>query len=956
MLSEGTEVFSMLAKPIRDAIKEKGFIEPTEPQRAAIPLILEGKNVLLIAPTASGKTESAVLPILSLHISSRETRSGIRILYITPLRALNRDLLERLEWWCSRVDVKIAVRHGDTEIRERGRQAKSPPDMLITTPETLQAILPGRIMRRHLAGVRWVIVDEVHELAEDKRGSQLSLGLERLRWISGSDFQLVGLSATVGSADSVAQYLVGASRKVEVVKVPVARKMRLEVRFPQPTPADYALASRLYTHPEVAARLRLMRSLIQNHRSVLLFTNTRAIAEVLASRFKVWDVDFPVSIHHGSLSKPSRITAERGLKEGELRGLVCTSSLELGIDVGRIDFVIQYMSPRQVTRLIQRVGRSGHSFGQTADGVIISMDSDDTLEALAIARRTYEEILEPVSIPEKPLDALTHQIVGLLTQQRRWYFNEILELFTRAYPYRNLTEDDIKNVVTYMHARYPRLAWVSFQDKVVLRPQRIKDMYEYYFNKLSMIPDEKQYLIVDEATDAPVGVLDEAFVAEYGIPDTKFIMRGSAWKILRIRGDKIHVRPISDPSGAIPSWIGEEIPVPFEVAQEVGQIRGLAAEKYRATRERMKIAEELSKTYPANPETIQRALQEVFDQVDRGIPVPSDRLITIEEWEDYIIINANLGTLVNRTLARLLGHILSEETGYTIGVQQDAYRIILQTTGAVTPQGISELLRALPDRDIETELRKALMKTGLFKRRLVHVARRFGAISRKVDFSSLRLDQLMKTLEGTVVVEESLRETLEKDSDLPHMMKVLRDIRDGIVQVQLVEGKGEATPITRIGIERISRRTDLIPPEKMKRILIESTRVRIMNEARTFVCTRCLQHVEMRQLKELPPRPRCPKCKSRQIGMLSISEDEALALMAKRDRNLSGRDREMLELARETAGLIEQYGRAAAYVLAGRRVDPMEAEMVLQRERHVCDRLFELIMEAERNALRDRFL
>ena len=956
MLPEDTEVFSMLAKPVREAVKEKGFLEPTEPQRKAIPSILEGKNVLLIAPTASGKTESAVLPILSLHILNREARGGIKILYITPLRALNRDLLERLEWWCSRVDVKVAVRHGDTEVKERGRQAKSPPDMLITTPETLQAILPGRIMKRHLAGVQWVIVDEVHELAEDKRGSQLSLALERLRWITMRDFQVVGLSATVGSADSVAQFLVGSGRKAEVVRVPVARKMRLAVEFPEPVPVDYALASRLYTHPEVAARLRLMRSLIQNHQSVLLFTNTRAIAEVLASRFKVWDVDFPVSIHHGSLSKPSRITAERGLKEGGLKGLVCTSSLELGIDVGRIDFVIQYMSPRQVTRLIQRVGRSGHSMGRMADGVIISMDSDDTLEALVIARRTYEEILEPVSIPEKPFDALTHQIVGLLTQQRRWYFNEILDLFTKAYPYRNLTEDDLKNVVTYMHARYPRLAWVSFQDKVVLRPQRIKDMYEYYFNKLSMIPDEKQYLIMDDSTDTPVGVLDEAFVAEYGVPDTKFIVRGSPWKILRVRGDKIHVRPISDPSGAIPSWVGEEIPVPFEVAQEVGQIRGVAAEKYLMHAKKRRVAEEFVVAYPTSPQTMERALQEVFDQVDRGIPVPSDRLITIEEWEDYVIINAYFGTLVNRTLARLLGHILSEETGYTIGVQQDAYRIVLQTAGAITSQRVSEMLRELGDRDVATELNRALMKTGLFKRRLVHVARRFGAISRRVDFSNLRLDQLMKTLEGTVVLEESLRETLEKDSDVPNMMKILRDIRDGAVQVQPIDSKGEATPITRIGMERISRRTDLIPPEKMKRILIESTRVRILNEARTFICTSCLQYVEMKRLKDLPLRPRCPKCKSKAIGMLPLSEEEVLAIAKKRGRSISARDQETLELAKDTGDLVKKYGRVAAYVLAGRRVDPLEAESVLEQERHVCDRLFELIMEAERNALRDRFL
>ena len=955
MLPE-TNVFSMLVKPVRDAVQEKGFLEPTEPQRRAIPLILQGKNVLLIAPTASGKTESAVLPVLSIHVSNQEVPRGIRILYITPLRALNRDLLERLEWWCSRIDVKIAVRHGDTETKERGRQAKSPPDLLITTPETLQAILLGRLMKQHLRQVRWVIIDEVHELAEDKRGSQLSLALERLRMIAMRDFQIIGLSATIGSADKVAKFLVGNGREAEIVRVPIARKMKLEVLYPELAPADYALASRLYTHPEVSARLRIMRNFIQNHQSVLLFTNTRAIAEVLASRFKVWDVDFPVSIHHGSLAKPSRITAERGLKEGKLKGLVCTSSLELGIDVGRIDFVIQYMSPRQVTRLLQRVGRSGHSVGRAADGVIIAMDSDDTLEALVIARRAYEEALEPVSVPEKPFDVLTHQIVGLLIQQRRWYFNEILDLFSKAYPYRELTEDDLEDVLTYMHGRFPRLAWVSFQDKVVLRPRRIKDIYEYYFNKLSMIPDERQYLIIDDSTDTPVGVLDEAFVAEYGEPGTKFIVRGSPWKILGLRGDKIHVRPISDATGAIPSWIGEEIPVPLEVAQEVGHMRGLAAEKYLASGNRRYVAEQISEIYPANPEAIERGLREVFDQVDQKTLIPTDRLIMIEEWEDYAIINACFGTLVNRTLARLLGHVLSEETGYTVGVQQDAYRIVLQTAGSISSERIRAILRELSGRDITPELKKASMKTGLFKRRLVHVARRFGAISRRVDFNSVRLDQLMKALEGTVVVEESLKETLLKDSDLPSTRKILEDISNGVIQVQLLGNERETTPITRIGIEKISRKTDLIPPEKMKRILLESTRARILNEARTFICTSCWKQIEMIQLKDLPPRLKCRKCRSKAIGMLSLTEEEASVLAKKKGRAVSMRDQELLNLAKETSELIEKYGRTAAYVLAGRRVDPLDAESVLQQEKRICDRLFELIMDAEREALRERFL
>ncbi|HEX9197855.1 MAG TPA: DEAD/DEAH box helicase, partial [Candidatus Bathyarchaeia archaeon] len=524
-----SNVFELLPRPLAEAVKERGFQRPTEAQEKAIPPILEGKNVLLISPTASGKTESAILPIFTRFLNEPDRGPGIKIIYITPLRALNRDLLDRLRWWGQKIDLRVAVRHGDTEIRERTSQSRSPPDLLITTPETLQAILPGRILRRHLRDIRFLIIDEVHELAEDKRGSQLAIALERLRWVAQREFQVVGLSATIGSPEIVGKFLVGEGRPVEVVHVPVARKMRLEIRSPEPTGEDNRLAGKLFTHPEVAARLRVMKDMITNHKSVLLFTNTRAIAEVLASRFKVWDIDFPVSIHHGSLAKPARITAERALKEGEIKGLVATSSLELGIDVGRIDYVIQYMSPHQVTRLIQRVGRSGHSVGKMADGIIITMDSDDTLEALVIARKAMSEDLEDVAVPEKPLDALCHQIAGLLIQNRKWYYTELLDILRKAYPYRNLTEEDVAAVTNYMHSRFPRLGWVSPQDKVVMRPSRVKDLYRYYFNKLSMIPDEKQYLVVEQESETAVGVLDEAFVAEYGQPGTKFIVRGTPW-------------------------------------------------------------------------------------------------------------------------------------------------------------------------------------------------------------------------------------------------------------------------------------------------------------------------------------------------------------------------------------------------------------------------------------------
>jgi len=950
--------FKTLLKPIRRLIEQKGFEAPTEPQKKTIPKILEGKNVLLISPTATGKTEAAVLPVLNMLIKMPERSYGIKILYVTPLKALNRDILERLAWWCNNLDVKIAVRHGDTDTKERTRQARSPPDMLITTPETLQAILPGRLMRQHLSQVRWVIVDEVHEMADSKRGSQLSLALERLRWVTGKEFQLIGLSATIGSPKRVAQFLVGNGRDVEIVRVPVARLMRLKILFPKPKSEDYELASTLFTRPEVAARLRIIRKFLEKQKSVLLFTNTRAISEVLASRFKVWDIDFPISIHHGSLAKPSRIAAERGLKSGELRGLVATSSLELGIDIGRIDMVIQYMSPRQVTRLIQRVGRSGHRIGRIARGVIITMDSDDTLEAMAIARMAGEEDLEPVEIPHKPYDALAHQIIGLLMKKKRWYFYEIYDLFRHAYPYADLTVEDVQKVLTYMHQRFPRLAWVSFEDQLAIKPRRTKAMYEYYFENLSMIPAEKKYLVVDETSDSAVGVLDEAFVAEYGKPNVKFIIRGTPWKILNVVGDHIYVKPVDDPTGAIPSWVGEEIPVPFMVAQEVGRIRGRVEEQIKAGVKPEDIAVQLAKEYPADRDTILRALAETVEHVRKGFPVPSDRRVLVEDWEDFVIVHVHFGSLTNRALAQLFGHVLSEEFGAGVAVQHDPYRIFVQTGGQANAERVVALfdeLSQLSELAVRDLLAKSAVRTGIFKRRMVHVARRFGALKRWVDFSKVSLSRLMKSFEGTAIYDEALKEVFTKDLDLERLARILGEVRSGEVEVVKLDTGGEATPVARVGIEKVSMKTDLIQPERMKRILIESTRARLLNEVRTFVCCSCWDYLEMLRVKDLPERPICPRCGSGRLGVLRRGEDQVLSLVEKKDEKLTKTEEKIKEWAGKTAGLVDRFGLPAVVALCGRRLKTADVEAVLKKEKVLSDKFFELVIEAERNALKRRF-
>ena len=958
MKESPANAFDLLVKPVRRLIEQKEFSKPTDPQEKTIPLILQGRNVLLISPTATGKTEAAFLPVLSMLLQGQQGTPGIKVLYLTPLRALNRDMLERLEWWCNNLDVKLAVRHGDTETKERLRQSRIPPEILITTPETLQAILSGWIMRQHLQQVRWVIIDEVHEMADSKRGSQLALALERLRLMIGRDFQLIGLSATIGTPDKVAQFLVGSGRPVEIVRVPVARIMHLKIIFPKPDENDLRLASQLYTHPEVAARLRIIKDYINQHKSVLLFTNTRAVSEVLASRFKVWDMDFPVSIHHGSLAKPSRLAAEKGLKSGALKGLVCTSSLELGIDVGRIDLVIQYMSPRQATRLIQRIGRSGHSVGKTADGIIVALDSDDALEAMAIAKMALKEDLEPVGIPPKPYDVLSHQIAGLLIKNRRLGFSEIVEVFKKAYPYADLNENDVERVLKYMHGRFPRLAWVSFEDKMVLRPRQSKALFEYYFDNLSMIPEEKQFLVIDESNDQAVGVLDEAFMAEFGKPGTKFIIRGSPWIIQTVSEEKVHVRPIEDPTGAIPSWIGEEIPVPFMVSQEVGLIRRFVEEQFRKGTSTEKIAEKLSEKYPSDKDAILRALSETIEHVNAGFPAPTDKRVIVEDWKEFVLIHCNFGSLANRALALLLGELVSDKMGFTAVVQHDPYRIFVQTMGNVNAGQIVTLfddVKTMSEQTVRGSLTNATLKTGLFKRRMIHVAHRFGALQKWADFSSVSLQKLVKSFEGTPVYEEALKEVFTKDLDVEMLLQILGRIREGDFKVVKVETGGASTPIARLGIERISMKTDLIPPERMRAVLVESAKARLLNETSSFVCTNCWSYSEQLKINDLPDKPKCPRCGSSAIGFLKVDEETLLPLVEKQAQKLTKAEEKLHDQAMQTAKLMEKYGKAAAIALSARKVQSSDVRTVLEKQPKVDDRFYELVLEAERKALSKRF-
>lgn len=331
----------------------------------------------------------------------------------------------------------------------------------------------------------------------------------------------------------------------------------------------------------------------------------------------------------------------------------------------------------------------------------------------------------------------------------------------------------------------------------------------------------------------------------------------------------------------------------------------------------------------------------------------------MEEWEDFVILQANFGSMTNRALAQLLGHIISERTGTSVAVQHDPYRIFIHTTAGVNAETLRGILLGLKDGSeeyVRKTLAEACVKTGIFKRRMIHVARRFGALKKWVDFSNVSLRSLMKSFEGTIIFDEALKEVFTKDLDLSNLIKIFERMKKGEVEVVKVESPMGPTPVARVGIERVSMKTDLIPPEKMRYILVESAKARLLDEARTFVCTNCWDYIEMLSMKDLPEKPSCPKCGSPKLGILGIEEEDAYPLTEKKGERMTKYEQKLKKRAEETAELIERYGKTAAIGLSGRRLRVGDVKEILAKEGSLSDEFYEAVIEAERKALKRRFL
>ncbi len=929
----GMDAFERLHPEVRAALSERGFATPTEPQRRAIPPLAAGEHGLVVAPTGSGKTETAMLPVFSA-LCGRGERHGIQALYVTPLRALNRDMRERLEWWGETLDLDVQVRHGDTTDYRRQKQAEDPPDVLVTTPETLQAMFTGKRLRRAIADVEHVVVDEVHELAASKRGAQLTVGLEHLLEHAGP-FQRIGLSATVGDPEEVGRFLTG-DRGCRVIRIDAGSNLEVRVREPEIQPGDEELASELVTDPAIASHVRAIDELVAEHASTLIFVNTRQTAEGLGSRLKAHGTD--VGIHHGSLSKAARVDVEDRFKAGELDALVCTSSMELGIDVGRIDHVVQYASPREVRRLLQRVGRAGHRRDEVSEGTIVTTRPDDTFEALAIVDRAERGEVESAGIHHGSLDTVANQVPGLLMGFGELSAAWAYEIVTRAYPFRDLSEEAFKSVVRQLSDN--RVIWL---DEEADRLEKSRGTWQYFYANLSMIPDEANYTVSDMASGRTVGTLAERFVVTFAGTGETFVQGGEMWRITEVddEEEEVTVSPVEDPTGEVPSWVGEEIPVPMEVAQHVGRTRGEARERFDQGHSRTAVARWLTDRFPTDVHTASEALAPIERH---EAAMPTHRRILVEGHGREIVVNAAFGHTVNETLGRLLSALIGQRTGTSVALDVDPYRIELEVPSGTTIGDVVGVLEGTDPDHVADLIELSLKNSDTLKFTLAQVAAKFGALKRWKGKGSSQnrfgRDRLLAALEDTPIYDEAVRVVLHEELDAEGAAAVLRRLREGDLELASV---GELTPIGQGGR---SSGSELLSPENADASVIETVRERIRSDRVLLACLHCREWDRRQQVGRVPDRPECPNCGSTRIAALNPWADEVLEAVRADDR--TPEQEEMTERAYRAASLVQSHGKRAVIALAARGVGPRNAAYVINRHREDEDDFYRDIIERER--------
>ncbi|MDH3361159.1 MAG: DEAD/DEAH box helicase [Nitrosopumilus sp.] len=889
---------------IESLFEKFGFSKLTEIQKKALPIILQKKDCLIIAPTGSGKTECSVIPIFSFLKNSKKT-GRIKALYITPLRALNRDVFRRITKYAHDNKLSIEIRHGDTTQKERKKISENPPDIMITTPETLVILLTQQKTLVALSELEWIVVDEVHELLSSKRGSQLSLSIERLAFNSKYPLTKIGLSATVGNFKEAGKFVVGTKRKCEIIRDTSMRKYDVKIKYIDGTISD--VAEKII---EYILELKL-------DSPVLLFTNTRGEAEFLASILKEKS-SLPIELHHGSLSKEVREETELILREGKHGIIVCTSSLELGLDIGSVELVIHYGSPRQVSKFIQRIGRSRHNRNASAQGLIITNNADDEFEARAILDRIQEGSIEEQKIHDASLDVLAHHLVGLVMQIGELSVQQAFDIITKAYPFRNLSMEELIEVLDLLDSNY-----LIFFDRTKMTFWKKGRAFKYYFENLSTIPDILKFKVFDSVGKKIIGSLDQRFVGNFGDPGNIFVLKGSQWKILNVDEKSFTVNVESFLGGGItvPYWEGESIPIDYKTSRKVGSFRSKVKNGTLVLTN--KIIEKL-----------------VFNEIhnENNILIESNRSI------GSIVIHSCLGTKINTTLSALLSSILSSMLGSIVDSRSDGYRIVLSSRSRISEKLFTEVIK--DDYDLHLIISTSLSGTHNVNWKTWCVAKKFGTVGRGAIYEKKYARFLYERYYKTPLVREALRELFHDKYDLKNCDMILKKIREDEIHLKWLE------------VEQFSKLAEPIldhttkyysSPANLDKGILDLVKTRLEKTKHRLICARCGKWERVFQTSEVKNNLICPYCKARQITATYYSDYDLPKIIQKKHqgKKLSSDEKHKFDRAWKVSSLVENFGKIAIIVMSGYGVGADTAARILRNmvdEEH----LFRQIYEAER--------
>jgi len=808
----------------------------TPPQKEAIPLIHGGENALVCAPTGSGKTLASFTAIINeLFGKAREDSldNSVYCLYVSPLKSLANDIHRNLEVPLEEISAKLdergedveirhAIRHGDTSSADRQAMLETTPHILNTTPETLAILLNSPKFQKKLESVEYVVVDEIHSLAENKRGTHLSVALERLEAMADSSPTRIGCSATVEPLETVAEFLVGREepggdpRPYEIVDTRFVRDLDVELSCPTDDLIDTpggVVTDRFY---------RDLHDRIQRHTNTLVFTNTRSGAERVLQNLRERYGDYDESnsgCHHGSLSKDKRHEIEAALKAGELDVVTTSTSLELGIDMPHIDLVVQVGSPKSVAALLQRVGRAGHQLGETVEGRVVALDRDELVECAVMLGKATEGFVDRVFIPENAQDVATQHVYGMAINAVRPE-SAVRGILRRAYPYRNYDEAAWEQLCRYLTADYPGMEEKNVYAKIWRDTNDPPDgEYHYdeyavgerlvgkrgrlarviYMTNIGTIPDSFTCDVLIRGSDEWVGQLDEQYLDTLEKGDV-FVLGGTNYEYQYRRGSKVYVDPTSA-RPTVPSWFSERLPLAYDLGREILAFQRELLGKLEAGG-RSEVRNWL-RTFPLDEHSV-RAIARMFrDQVAYAgsDSVATDERLVIEEamdhdeYERHYYVHSNYGRRFNDGFSRLLAYRVAQATtaNVQVAVADNGFTLSMPLNRKVD---IERIVRDIDPSEVRSDLRTALDGTDLLQRyfrinatRSLMILKRYKGYEKSASEQQVNAEMLLgfaEDLGNFAVVEETYREILQDKLNVDAIEDVLADIDRGAVEVTSV--------------------------------------------------------------------------------------------------------------------------------------------------------------------------